>query len=359
MPRSSGRVQALNLAPVMKIWCLTLFALLLLGLGNARAAQVTLAWDMESGAAGYKIYYGTSSDAYTTSVDVGDVTNYSMSLADGNTYYLVATAYDASRLESDFSEEISYTAGASACSYSLSSTGANFNATGGSGTISVTTQAGCTWSASTGVSWATITAGATGTGSGTVSYTVAANTGTSRTAASSIAGQTFTFNQAAAASYTLSASAGTGGSISPAGSVSVAGGTNKSFTISPNSGYAVANVTVDGTSVGAVTSYTFTNVAANHTITATFAATTTKKYTMTASAANGGSITPAGKSSVAAGSSMTYTITPKSGYRIKYLVVDNKQISAASSYTFSSVSTAHSIKAYFGVAQVASVDHTY
>jgi hypothetical protein len=104
-----------------------------------------------------------------------------------------------------------------------------------------------------------------------VAYAVAANTGTSRTAALTIAGQIFTFAQSGTSSlYTISASAGTGGSISPSGSVVVYAGTNQTFRISPNSGYRLAGVAVDGVSVGVVTSYTFTNVRANHSISANF-----------------------------------------------------------------------------------------
>lgn len=72
--------------------------------------------------------------------------------------------------------------------------------------------------------------------------------------------------------YTITASAGPNGSISPSGSVTVNQGSNKSFTITPNSGYSIDDVLVDGSSVGAVSSYTFTNVTQNHTISATFKA---------------------------------------------------------------------------------------
>jgi hypothetical protein len=71
-------------------------------------------------------------------------------------------------------------------------------------------------------------------------------------------------------SWLITASVGTGGSISPTGEVAVINGTNKSFTITPAVGYQISNVLVDGSSVGAVTSYPFTNVTANHTISATF-----------------------------------------------------------------------------------------
>ena len=71
--------------------------------------------------------------------------------------------------------------------------------------------------------------------------------------------------------FTISASAGTGGSISPSGNISVREGLDKTFTISPAGGYVISDVCVDGVSVGAVTSYTFDNVRTGHTIEAVFA----------------------------------------------------------------------------------------
>ena len=70
--------------------------------------------------------------------------------------------------------------------------------------------------------------------------------------------------------YTIKATAGTGGSISPSGSVSVREGRDQTFTITPYKGYAVSNVKIDGVSIGAVKSYTFENVTGNHTIEVTF-----------------------------------------------------------------------------------------
>jgi hypothetical protein len=66
--------------------------------------------------------------------------------------------------------------------------------------------------------------------------------------------------------YTIEATAGTGGSISPSGSVSVREGRDQTFTITPDKGYAVANVKIDGESIGAVKSYTFENVSKAHAI---------------------------------------------------------------------------------------------
>ena len=66
--------------------------------------------------------------------------------------------------------------------------------------------------------------------------------------------------------YTIEATAGAGGSISPSGSVSVREGRDQTFTITPDKGYAVSNVKIDGKSIGAVKSYTFENVSRTHTI---------------------------------------------------------------------------------------------
>src|SRR5881296_1937266 len=74
------------------------------------AAQVTLAWDANTDPdlAGYKLYYGLSSGSYQSSVDVGNVTSYTLSgLLDGRIYYFAATAYNLSVAESGFSNEVS------------------------------------------------------------------------------------------------------------------------------------------------------------------------------------------------------------------------------------------------------------
>ena len=74
--------------------------------------------------------------------------------------------------------------------------------------------------------------------------------------------------------YTITASAGQGGSIAPNGTVSVAKGKSQTFTITPSEGYEIEDVKVDGVSQGAKTAYEFTNVIKNHTIAASFKAKT-------------------------------------------------------------------------------------
>ena len=70
--------------------------------------------------------------------------------------------------------------------------------------------------------------------------------------------------------YTIKATAGIHGSITPSGDVDVLHGGSQTFTIAANRGYAISNVKIDGVSIGAVKSYTFENVTGNHTIEVTF-----------------------------------------------------------------------------------------
>jgi hypothetical protein len=87
------------------------FSLLLIGQLFA-AQSVRLAWDAntESDLAGYVVHYGTASRSYTNSSDVGLVTTTTVSnLLEGVTYYFAVTAYNTSGLESEYSNEVSFT----------------------------------------------------------------------------------------------------------------------------------------------------------------------------------------------------------------------------------------------------------
>jgi hypothetical protein len=123
-------------------------------------------------------------------------------------------------------------------------------------------------------------------------------------------------------------------------------GATQAFTITPAPSYIITDVTVDGSSVGAVPTYSFTNVSASHTISASFA---TGSYTITASAGTGGTITPNGTISVPYGGSQTFVIIPNTGYRIDYVVVNGSSQGPISSYQFPNVTTSHTISAAFAV----------
>ena len=92
-------------------------------------------------------------------------------------------------------------------------------------------------------------------------------------------------------SLTITATAGSGGSISPSGTVSVNYGGSQSFTITPNANYTIDSVVVDGSNAGAVTSYSFTNVTGNHSITVNFTAVQQNSLNVTKAGTGSGVIT--------------------------------------------------------------------
>ena len=148
--------------------------------------------------------------------------------------------------------------------------------------------------------------------------------------------------------YEITASAGTGGSISPSGVVLVDEGNNQTFTISADNGFEIEDVIADGVSLGAISSYTFSNVSQNHTIAASFIeAEPLPQYEITATAGVGGSISPSGVVLVDEGNNQTFTISADNGYEILEVLADGINVGAVGTYTFSNVSQNHSISASF------------
>jgi len=147
--------------------------------------------------------------------------------------------------------------------------------------------------------------------------------------------------------FTINSTAGANGTITPAGLVTLNPGVNQTYTITPNSGYNIADVLVDGVTVGAVSTYTFTNVTASHTIDATFSVIPVISYMITATAGANGTITPSGTITLASGANQTYTINPAAGYNIATLLVDGSAVTATSTYTFTNLISNHTINATF------------
>jgi hypothetical protein len=145
--------------------------------------------------------------------------------------------------------------------------------------------------------------------------------------------------------FTITANTGSNGSITPGGSFTVTEGSDQTFFITPDTFYEIEDVLVDGVSVGAVSSYTFTNITADHTISASFSEIIT--HTITASADQNGWITPSGNIVVIEGSDQTFNITADTNYEIEDVLVDGTSVGAVSSYTFTNVSTDHTISASF------------
>ena len=172
-------------------------------------------------------------------------------------------------------------------------TGLGFGATQGSGTVTFDGL-----EASDYLSWSDtqITCSTPAHGGGVVDVVVTEDGGNSGTLFS---GYTYM--------YKITATAGQGGLITPAGGIMVEAGQDKSFTIAPTRGYHIDDVLVDSVSQGAVSAYTFDDVADNHTIAASFAPDDVT-HTITASAGTGGRISPNGETTVVEGNDQPYTI---------------------------------------------------
>lgn len=152
--------------------------------------------------------------------------------------------------------------------------------------------------------------------------------------------------------FTIISSTGSNGSISPVGTKLVNLGDNQSFTITPNPGFTIESILVDGNQETVTNPegqiYTFTNVTANHTISATFKV---KQFTITAGASANGTITPSGAVLVNYASDKTFTVTPSTGYVIEKIFVDGNSITITSptgqNYDFNNVKENHTISATF------------
>jgi uncharacterized repeat protein (TIGR02543 family) len=146
--------------------------------------------------------------------------------------------------------------------------------------------------------------------------------------------------------YTITVTQTSHGAITPE-TITKNYGTDQTFNITPDMGYYIINVLVDGNSVGVKSSVTFQNIAASHTLTATFGL---SPYYILASAGSGGSITPSGTISVAAGGDQNFIVTPNTGYHIDSLLVDGTPVSLP--YNFTNVNANHTIAANFAINQL-------
>lgn len=153
------------------------------------------------------------------------------------------------------------------------------------------------------------------------------------------------------ASFTVSPSAGTGGSISPNSVQTIKCGNNVTFTAMPNSGKQVDQWLLNGSAaqIGGTT-YTVSNVKANATVQVTFKDVPPTYFTIKASAGTGGIISPSGDVNVNSGANQTFTFTPNTNYAIDVVTVDGAANSTAKvngNYTFTNVTAGHSISVTF------------
>lgn len=147
--------------------------------------------------------------------------------------------------------------------------------------------------------------------------------------------------------FTITASAGPNGTINPVGIVTLTEGSDQTFDITPDLGYRIEDVLVDSVSAGAVDSYAFTGVTADHTISASFVH-SGQSYSIEASAGLNGSITPNGSILVPEGADQVFTITADEGYAVAEVLVDGTPVGILTSYTFAGVTANHTISVSFG-----------
>lgn len=309
-----------------------------------QTTQATLAWDPNDPTPdGYRIYQRTEGQAYdyTAPVWTGSGTTGTVyNLEYDTTYYFVVRAY-VGELESDDSNEVVFSGQSPLpVTYTIAVTsGSNGSVSPGS-SVTVTSGADQMFMIAPATGYHVSDVRVDGVSVGSVS--------------------SYTFSQVAANhsltaffdidTHLIAISAGANGSIAPSGTLSVENGASETVTITADTGYRVSDVTVDGVSVGAVSTYTFSDVETDHIIAASFVIDT---YTISASSGANGSITPSGSASVACGADVTYTIMPDAGCSVSDVAVDGISIGAVSSYTFSQVDANHTIHAAFATATYA------
>ncbi len=165
--------------------------------------------------------------------------------------------------------------------------------------------------------------------------------------------------------WTIEASAGSGGGIDPEGDVFVPDGGDQRFDFDPDRGYEIDRVRVDGDSERVRSSYTFEEVTENHTIRVTFTETDEggdddddddddggiTYLTITATAGEGGSISPDGRVQVAYDRNKSFIIQADEGYELADVLVDGGSVGAVGSSTFEKVHKNHTITAVFTASQ--------
>lgn len=302
------------------------------------AGQATLAWDPNDPVPeGYRIYQRADGQAYDYSQPVwtgSGTTGTVYNLDYGTTYYFVVRAY-AGDLESADSEEVSYHSPvAQTTTYSIATTSGDHGSISPSGVSDYTDGSDQTFTIKPDGGCHVVDVLVDGISQGVVT--------------------SYTFNQIdadhaieavfAVNTYQISVSAGSNGRVSPSGTTNVAHGESLNYTITPDAGYHIANVAVDGTSVGAVSSYIFNEINSNHTITAAFEA---DAFVITVAAGENGSVSPNGALDATRGSSRTIVFNATSGFHVADVLVDGQSVGVVDSYTFSDVCADHSLEVFF------------
>ncbi len=179
-------------------------------------------------------------------------------------------------------------------------------------------------------------------GSGTISYT-----GTNNPAAITLNSALFDTALFSINTRTITVTQGSNGTITP-GTVTLNYGGSQAFIFTPQTGYHVDTVFIDGVqNVDSLAGYTFANVIVNHTIRVVFKI---NQYTITASGGSGGTIAPVGIVSINYNGSQQFTYSPVIGYHLDSLFVDGiLNVDSLSGYTFNHVVGNHTIRVTFAI----------
>lgn len=207
--------------------------------------------------------------------------------------------------------------GTPGCTYALSPASASIAYGGGSGSTTVTSGSGCAWNATPSASWITVGAGSGTSGNGTLSFTVAANSGATRTGSIAIGNQTLQISQGTGCTYTVTPTSATSGAGGGSGTASVSTSSGCTWTASSGASWLTITSGASGTGSGTLAYSIASNsgsmrtgnlVAASKTVTVTqdaaAAAAPTSAATLSATSLSFGSV-QVGKTS--SWKSVTYT----------------------------------------------------
>ncbi|MGH9840639.1 MAG: BACON domain-containing protein [Blastocatellia bacterium] len=204
-----------------------------------------------------------------------------------------------------------YTLNLGGCAYSIFPMSQSFGPSSGTGSVSVTTETGCAWTATSNAAWITITSGSSGSGSGTVNHSVAANTGPARTGTMTIAGRTFTVTQSGAnCTFTISPTSQTFVAAAGNGAVSVTAAAACAWTAVSNATWITVTSGSSGSGSGTVNYTVAANTGPQRTGTMTIAGQT---FTVTQNSGCTFTISPTTQTFAAGGGNGTVSVTTAAG----------------------------------------------
>ena len=332
----------------------TLLLLLLILTAPATAEQVTFAWsaNTESNLAGYNLYYKSGSPGIPyegTGLDQGDShigiplenlndhNNPSFTvtgLPTGESFYFTITAYNSDGNESLFSNEVAYQATAAPETFTISALPANGGTISPSGNLTIETGSDQIYTAIAAANYHIVDLLVDGVSFGAVSTYTFTALDSNHTISAVFALDT----------RTITASTDNNGTINPSGDIVIEYGMEQLFTFTPDEHYHIENVLVNNQAVAALTSYLFTNLTEDATISVIFAIDT---FNLEAWADENGSIYPVGPIVANYNETLYFEIIPDNGMQVSDVFVDGFSVGPISEYYFNSIDAAHTIKATF------------